>query len=129
MSNELAASASAFIQSLEGGDGDFRPFAYYDKHLDCIRVQVTDCSFKEERKNRIITVLTANHVEQNSFVGFNIKGVKYLFEEMGLPVSGVIKLTDLIDKLVQFFPDAAVKHVQEAFRPILTEQDLSVQVP
>lgn len=126
MTNELAASAGEFIGTL--ADSDFRPFAYYDKHLDCIRVQTMDCSFKEERKNRIITVLSANHSEQNNFAGFNIKGVRYLFEQLGLPPSGVYKLTDIVDKLVVFFPDAAIKHVQDAFRPILRDEDLSVSL-
>lgn len=127
MSNLLPASAKEFISQLED-DSEFRPFAYYDKHLDCIRVQTLDCSFKEERKNRIVTVLSANHSEQNNFAGFNIKGVRYVFEQMGLPATGVYKLTDLVDKLVQFFPDAAIKQVQGLFRPILQEQDLSVEL-
>jgi len=127
MNEELNENATAFIASL--GDGsEFRPFAYYDKHLDCIRVQLLDCSFKEERKNKIITVLSANHTEQNFFAGFNIKGVRYIFEKMGLSTVGVYKLTDLVDLLVKFFPDAAIKHVQDVFRPILREQDLSVEL-
>ena len=31
----------------------FRPCAYYDKHLDCIHVQVRDCSFTEIRLNEV----------------------------------------------------------------------------
>lgn len=127
MNDEMNQNAATFIASL-GGGAEFRPFAYYDKHLDCIRVQLLDCSFKEERKNKIITVLSANHTEQNFFAGFNIKGVRYIFEKMGLSAVGVYKLTDLVDLLVKFYPDAAIKHVQDVFRPILREQDLSVEL-
>lgn len=122
---ESLESAAAFIQGLDD-KSEFRPFAYYDKHLDCIRVQVLDCSFKEERKHKIITVLSANHAEQNTFAGFNIKGVRFVFEQMKLPATGVYKLTDLIDCLVKCFPDAATKQVQAVFRPIMREQDLSI---
>lgn len=124
MAEALAANAAAFISGCD--DSEFRPFAYYDKHLDCIRVQLMDCSFKEERRNRIVTVLTANHMEQNNFAGFNIKGVRYLFEQMGLQAKGVYKLADLMNSLVQFFPDASIKHVQAAIRPILREEELSI---
>ena len=125
-SEELSNSAKDFINELTI-KSEFKPFAYYDKHLDCIRVQTLDCSFKEDRKNKFVTVLSANHKEQNTFVGFNIKGVKYLFKKIGLPTSGVHKLTDLVDKLVKTFPDAGTVQVQKLFRPILIDQDLSVE--
>jgi len=125
MNGTFAANAAQFIAVCN--DSEFRPFAYYDKHLDCIRVQLMDCSFKEERRNRIVTVLTANHMEQNNFAGFNIKGVRYLFEQMGLQAKGIYKLADLMNSLVQFFPDSSIKHVQAAIRPILREEDLSVE--
>lgn len=127
MTDYIVDSAAAFIKSFDD-KSEFRPFAYYDKHLDCIRVQLLDCSFKEERKHKIITVLSANHTEQNTFAGFNIKGVRFVFEQMKLPATGVYKLTDLIDKLVKYFPDAATRQVQVAFSPIMREQDLSVSV-
>lgn len=127
MAENVVDSAVAFIKSLDD-KSEFRPFAYYDKHLDCICVQLLDCSFKEERKHKIITVLSANHTEQNTFAGFNIKGVRFVFEQMKLPATGVYKLADLIDKLVRFFPDAATKQVQVAFSPIMREQNLSVSV-
>lgn len=127
MSNVLNDNLEDFIAGLPD-KSEFKPFAYYDKHLDCIRVQILDCSFKEERKNKIITVLSANHTEQNNFVGFNIKGVRYIFEEMKLPLSGVHKLSDLIDKLVKVFPDISVMQVKDLFRPILIDQDLSVDL-
>jgi hypothetical protein len=125
MKNVLASNATQFIRELDSGE--FRPFAYYDKHLDCIRVQLIDCSFKEERKNRILTILRANHLE-NKPAGFNIKGVRYLSEQLGLSTTGIYKITDLIDKLVKFFPDSASQQVQQLFLPLLAQQDLEVNL-
>jgi len=123
----LPGSAEEFVKKF-GGCGDFRPFAYYDKHLDCIRVQTMDCSFKEDRKNKMITVLSANHYETGNFAGFTLKGVRYMFEKLGLPVTGVHKLADLLDRLVRVFPDAAFRQIQANFRPILEEQNLTVEL-
>lgn len=109
-------------------DSHFVPFAYYDKHLDCIRVQIEDCSSKEVRKNKLITILSANHMDKDRLVGFNIKGVRHLFERMGLDLSGVHSLVELIDGMVKLFPDAAVVQVKDAFRPILREQNLFVNM-
>lgn len=127
MNNILHNNVEDFIASLKD-DSEFVPFAYYDKHMDCIRVQIRDCSFKEERKNKIITVLKANHIGQDKPIGFNIKGVRYVFEEIGLPLSGVHKLADLIDRMAKWFPDLAINQVKDDFRPILQKQNLSVEL-
>lgn len=88
---------------------EFTPFAYYDKHLDCIRVQIRDCSITEERVNRIFTVLKPNHCDIGpEYVGFNIKGIRHLFNQMKLPTEGVMRLTDIIDGIVQKFPESTV---------------------
>ena len=122
--SQLPTSAAEFIKTCDASN--FRPFAYYDKHLDCIRVQLLDCSIKEIRKNKFITVLSANHTEQSNSVGFNIKGVRHLFVKLNLPQKGVYMLTDIIDRLVRVIPDASFREVQGMFRPILEEQNLSV---
>ena len=127
MSEMLSDNATDFIAGLDN-ESEFIPYAYYDKHLDCIRVKFFDCSFKEVRKNKIITVLLANHSEQNTFAGFTIKGVRYLFEKMQLPLSGVHKLSDLVDSLVKVFPDESILQVKDLFHPILKEQNLEVEL-
>ena len=72
----------------ESSSVEFRPFAYYDKHLDCIRVQTRDCSVVEQRLNRFFTILKPMHPEAHEqlpdYVGLNIKGVLHLFECLGL---------------------------------------------
>jgi hypothetical protein len=127
MTNSINDNAASFIRSFEG-DVEFRPFAYYDKHLDCIRVQVMDCSFKEERKNKFITVLSANHLDESKLAGFNIKGVRYIFKQLGLSDAKVYKMTDLIDKLVQFYPDQASRNLQSTFSKILMQSDLDIRL-
>lgn len=127
MINEITSNLEGFVASY-GKEGDFCPFAYYDKHLDCIRVQLFDCSFTEKRLNRIVTVLHANHHETDKVAGFNIKGVCYLFQEMGMSRTEVYKLTDIIDAIVSFYPDAAIKKVKSLFDPILNQENLKVSI-
>lgn len=86
---------------------DFRPLAYYHKHLDCIRVQIKDCSFREVRMNNIFTIWYANHGNQEP-MGFTIKGIKYLFRKLGLPESDSILLASIIDKIVQEYPEDTI---------------------
>lgn len=124
MKTEQLEELKALISSVNSSD-KFKPFACYDKHLDCIRVQLIDCSFTEERNNRFITTLRANHMA-GEHVGFNIKGVRYLFEQLGLGVTGVHMLTTIIDKMVQIYPDAALERVKRDYLPFIREENLSV---
>jgi hypothetical protein len=107
---------------------DFIPIAYYDKHLDCIRVQTKDCSFIEERSNKIFTILKRNHVQGTQYVGFTIKGVRYLFEKLGLSTSGVIEVTSIIEKIVQTYPDHVVNFITEIFGRTMKEKHLTVSI-
>ena len=121
--NEMRELAKA-----EGLAGDFRPFAYYDKHLDCIRVQLFDCSFTEKRLNRFVTVLNANHEAEERLAGFNIKGVRHLFEQLGLSATAVHRMTAVIDSLAKFYPDSVLEQVKRHFRPVLDEEQLEVSL-
>jgi len=114
------------LQSVKSLFKEFRPIAYYDKHLDCIRVQLKDCSFTEKRLNRYWTVLEENHGASNSLAGFNIKGVHYLAKELGFSTTGVMKLTDLIDKIVRQYPDSSAQIIEEYFTYELRQVDLEV---
>ena len=118
----------------------FRPMAYYDKHLDCIRVEIRDCSITEHRCGEILTVLEDNHPElednhpekdQKKYVGFTIKGVGHVFEELGLPKEGIHLVVKLLDQIVQKFPDqlvdtALAQAALEEVGPILRETELVV---
>ncbi len=124
MNYEQLPAMEDFVKAY-GTEGKFQPIAYYDKHLDCIRVQLFDCSFTEERLNKFLTVLHANHHE-NDVAGFNIKGVRFLFNEMGISLKGVHKLTSIIDAIVKSYPDGAIKKIKSLFEPILHEEQLEV---
>lgn len=101
----------------------FRPLAYYDKHLDCIRVQIKDCSFTEERRNRFFTLWYANHAESNDCVGFSIKGINYLFISLKLPTSGPIHLAQILDAIAKHYPDQTinkiVRLIRKSFKDVL----------
>jgi hypothetical protein len=106
----------------------FRPFAYFDKHMDCIRVLINDVSTTEVRLNEFFTVARANGsgINAGSNVGFTIKGVAYLFDEIGLPLKGVHDLVHILDEIVKTIPHTAVKRVLEEFSPALKQNHLSV---
>lgn len=111
---------------------EFKPFAYYDKHLDCIRVQIRDCSMLEDRKNPIFTVLKANHASDKTspgdLVGLNIKGVRHLFEKLGLSRQACYQMADVIDALFVLYPETSVKEIRDKFAPVMRAQNLQVQL-
>jgi len=115
--------------------GEFQPFAYYDKHLDCIRVHIHDCSAVEERQNRIFTVMRALHsnaeVTRDDFAGFNIKGVRYLFKEMSfgmLDKQACYKVAEILTAIVKHFPNQGVQEVSDKVQPILERCGLEVEI-
>lgn len=92
-----------------------RPFAYFDKHLDCIRVQIKDCSFKELRLSKTCTVLQANHSAEIEYVGFTLKGIKYLTKNLGLPENEPVLLAELIDAIIKQDKDICIDFIQANF--------------
>ena len=102
------------LDNLLKGTSDFRPFAYYDKHLDAIRVQIVDGSICEERLDPILTICRANEWN-DEVVGFAIKGVSHLLDGLGIKPSGAIQLTKLLDALVKTYPSYSTKFVLEIF--------------
>ncbi len=107
----------------------FQPFAYYDKHLDCIRVQIRDCSVTEERVNKIFTILKPNHCEVGpQFAGFNIKGIRHLFNRINLKLEGVIPLADIIDGIVKEFPESTVNNVIRSVQTTDECNDLEINM-
>src|ERR1700738_3834966 len=91
----------------------FVPVAYYDKHMDCIRVLVLNRSVTEHRIDSMFTVFECNHrgPVDPEYVGFSIKGVRHLFSEIGVPLEGVYRLTDLIQRIVSHKPGSAMSEL------------------
>jgi hypothetical protein len=116
------------IRELFGGEGikPFKPVAYYDFHMDCIRVELRDCSFTEKRIDELVTLLEDNYPAGNRIevAGLTIKGVKHLFIEAGLPLEGILSITAILDELVKKHPDLA----EMAIYKIINQMDLSVNM-
>ena len=119
--------------SLQGFMADnftpFQPYAIYDKHMDCIRVKILDCSVTEKRMSRYFTLLEANHSPVQKHVGFTIKGIAYLFDKLGLQQKGVYEITQILDEIVRVFPDSVVKKVSEEFSGKVTKLRVSFDDP
>jgi len=102
---------------------EFRPLAYYDKHLDCVRVQIKDCSFVEERQGIFFTLWYENHSETVSPIGFSIKGVRHLCEILGLQKDGAVNLVQFLDALLNEYPDQTIDeiitNIKTQFTPFL----------
>lgn len=81
----------------------FRPVAYYDEHMDVIYVEWRNCSLLESRVNGWLTILRDNHPEEKQppCVGVAIKGVRHLFNEIGWSESGVYRVVDFINKILE----------------------------
>jgi len=99
----------------------FKQRAYYDKHLDCIRVVIRECSFCEHRLTAIMTVLEDNYPEpdQQPFVGFVIKGVEHLFESLKLPLEGVLPFIELFDRMAELHGEELTATVLEPYQGLL----------
>lgn len=93
--------------------GEFVPVAYYDKHMDCIRVVTHDRSVTEHRLDGFFAIHECNHPEpfDPQYVGFTIKGIRHLFSQVGLPLDGVYKLAELIDRLVRHQPGSTMSEM------------------
>lgn len=97
---------------------EFRPFAYFDKHLDCVRVKFEDCSVTDVRKNTYITVLKPNRASNGTTghnAGFTIKGIAHICDAAHIPLKAGLSLVALLDAVLKAFPDAASKGLMEEF--------------
>ena len=79
------------------------PIAYYDKHMDCIRVLTHDRSITQHRLDGFSTLYECNNRGplDPEYVRIDYQGVRHLFSQAGLPLEGVYKLAELIDMLVR----------------------------
>lgn len=116
----------------EGGEiAAFAPVAYYDKHMDCIRVLTHDRSVTEVRVDRTFTLHQCNHqgALDPKYVGFTMKGVRHIFEEVGLPKEGVLRLAEIIDAIVKYRPGSSMSVVADlVFTSNGAAGDLSVNL-
>ncbi len=68
---------------------------------------------KDHRIDEMFTVFECNHrgTFDPEYIGFSIKGVRNLFDEMDVPLEGVYRLADLIGKIVRHRPGSAMSEL------------------
>jgi len=103
----------------------FRPCAYFDDRLDCIRVIARDCSILETRINPMLTVLEDNYYQETGkkqYVGFTLKGARYFCREHNIDLATPIDISKLLDAILAAFPDVAVElFVNAIAKPLVHE--------
>src|SRR5258708_4417755 len=90
----------------------FRPCAFFDEMLDCIRVVTRDCSVLEERISPRVTVLLDNYYPEegrSQYVGFTIKGARHFCKDNNIPIGAPIRITTLLDALTAASPELVVQ--------------------
>lgn len=104
----------------------FKPLAYYNSHMDCIRVELRDCSITEKRQNEVVTFLYDNYPSpsQSEVAGIMIKGIKHLFATNGMSSDGIIYLTAVLNCVAQQYPDIA----EEKIMKLINELNLTVDM-
>ncbi|HUP04052.1 MAG TPA: hypothetical protein VMU19_08685, partial [Bryobacteraceae bacterium] len=78
-----------------------------------------------------LTVLVNNYPApgDNKFVGFTVKGVRHFCTEYGVPLSGPIRISALLDALIARCPDAIVEIIVNQFaRPLIEEAQIDDEV-
>ena len=111
-------------EALSVAPGGFRPCAWFDAPLDCIRIIVRDCSYSEIRINQFLTLLEENYPatqDEPEYVGFTLKGVKHLCKTHGIPLDAPVKLADIFDLVLS----ESEPHVRPTYfkvvRPMVTK--------
>lgn len=105
----------------EGWKG-FRPCAYFDERLDCIRVVTRDCSVLETRINPVLTLLEDNYHSESKgkrYVGFTIKGASHFCHQRGISLAAPVNIGKLLDAIAAQFPDTLVQLAVEIAKPIV----------
>lgn len=129
MTGQIALEIGKLVgrQGLRG----FKPVAYYDFHMDCIRIELRDSSFSEERMNEVITLLEDNYPLPNrqATAGIMVKGVKHFFTEVGLPLEGIVRVTNILDELVKKYPEFAEERICKMVNEIDFTVNMSESAP
>jgi hypothetical protein len=97
--------------------GNFKPFAFFDPHMDCIRVVTLDRSVTEDRKDDFLTLYKTNHPTHfdSRVCGFCLKGIRHLFDEFEIEAGAELKLADLIDRIVKARPQSTLAKILGEF--------------
>ena len=117
-----------------GEMGVFRPCAYYDDELDCIRVIARDCSINEWRVSKRLTVLEDNYPDpehgRDLYVGFMIKGARHFCQQHGIDVAEPVQLVELLDRVLAESDEDAVRlAINAVAKPLVRKGPKEVVLP
>ena len=99
----LLDSANAFIRGNVAAT--FKPVAYYDEQLDCVRIIVRDCSVTEKRINEFLTIAEDNYpaTVADRYVGFTVKGVRHFISSTQGATQSV-EIGTVLEQMLQELP-------------------------
>lgn len=117
-----------------GASTEFRPCAFFDEGLDCIRVIARDCSVLEERVNDRVTVLIDSYYPQpgrKQYVGFSFKGARHFCKEHGWDTAKSIGMAEFLDAVLASSPELVVQWFMDIVaRPLVREENIEqVELP
>jgi hypothetical protein len=114
--------------TLSESSGEFRPCAFFDERLDCIRIITKDCSVLEERISDRVTILQNNYDLQpgrKECVGFTLKGARHLCHQNGLDMAMPLTMSKLLDAMLASFPEKVVQvFIEFVAKPLVQEQKI-----
>jgi hypothetical protein len=95
----------------------FSPIAYFDKHMDCVRVVLWDDSMTEVRINEHLTLYRRNFISEteaeHKYVGFAIKGIFHAFDGAGLEKDRVYELADILTAISKAMPYSVMESTMD----------------
>jgi hypothetical protein len=110
--------------------GEFRPCAFFDERLDCIRVITKDCSVLEERISDRVTILQNSydrHPGRKECVGFTLKGARHLCHQHGLDMAMPLTMSKLMDAILSSFPEKVVQvFIEFVAKPLVDEKKIEI---
>jgi len=119
--------------AFHGKSTKFRPCAFFDERLDCIRVIARDCSVLETRINKHMTLLEDNYSdsEEKRYVGFTVKGARHFCQEHHIDLSTPVDISKVLDAILASFPEPAVQmSIRLVARPLIKKEKLKqVDIP
>jgi hypothetical protein len=120
---------AAFLEQPEA----FRPCAFFDARLDCIRVITKDCAVLEERINNRVTILLDLYSppSRKECVGFTLKGAYHLCQQHNWNPTQPIKMSQLLDAILASVPEKAVKvFIELVAKPLVEDKKIDqVEAP
>lgn len=96
---------------------EFKPFAFFDSYMDCIRVMTLDRSVTEVRIDDFLTLYRTNHASpfEPQYCGFCLKGIRHWFNQLELEPGAELMLADLIDRIVKRSPQSTIAKILADF--------------